>query len=210
MNIRRHTKKNTMAQKLVVILAALLLACSFQACTKGKSNPLTDLNPVALDAEEYTVNRGDTLNVQVWGEPRVSGQVLVRNDGRFTMPLINEVKASGKTLQSLSEEVASLLSEFITTASVSISVSNRAPTAYYLSGSFQRPGEYRSDKNIKLLQAIATGGGFAPFADQANITLIRPNASGPGDKRYHLNYNRVVAGKEPNPVLRDGDTLTVN
>jgi len=204
-----NTRRNAISYKLFVSLLILVLACGLQACTKGQGSPLTDLNPVSEDAEEYTVNRGDTLNVQVWGEPRVSGQVLVRNDGRFTMPLINEVKASGKTLQTLSEEVASLLSEFITTASVSISVANRSATAYYLSGSFQRPGEYRSDKNIKLLQAIATGGGFAPFADESSITLIRPNATGAGDKRYHLNYNRVVAGKQPNPVLRDGDTITV-
>ncbi len=204
-----NTRRRPISQILVLLITLLLTATSFQACTKSKGSPLADLNPAVEDSEQYTVNRGDTLNVQVWGEPRVSGQVLVRNDGRFTMPLINEVKASGKTLQGLSEEVASLLSEFITTASVSISVSNRAPTAYYLSGSFQRAGEYRSDKNIKLLQAIATGGGFAPFADESSITLIRPNAAGSGDKRYHLNYNKVVGGKQPNPVLRDGDTITV-
>ena len=156
----------------------------------------------------YTVNRGDTLNVQVWGEPKVSGEVLVREDGKISLPLINDVSAAGKSLKGLSDHIAGKLSEWINAASVSVSVSHYAPTAYYLSGNFNKPGEYRSDKEIKLLQAVATGGGFAPFANEAKITLIRQ--SGKGDLRYQLNYNKVVEGSQPNPTLVDGDTITVN
>ena len=81
--------------------------------------------------------------------------------------------------------------------------------AYYLSGSFKKPGEYRSDKNIKLLQAIATGGGFAPFANESKLTIIRPNLDGSGDLRYKLDYGAVISGRQPNPILQDGDTITV-
>ena len=82
-----------------------------------------------------------------------------------------------------------------------------APIRYFLAGQFLKPGEFRSEQGITLLQAIAKAGGLAPFADESSITLIRRNAS--KELRYQLDYNRVVNGKEPNPLLRDGDFISV-
>lgn len=196
-------------KKLSICLTVLLSAFIFQACSPKGGRSLDELRVTDKSTPKYTINRGDTLNVQVWGEPKVSGQFLVRNDGRISMPLISEVDAAGKTLDQLSNHIANKLSEWIKAASVSASVAHRSPTAYYLSGNFQKPGEYRSDKEIKLLQAVATGGGFGPFADESNIILIRQNPTKGGDLRYHLNYDKVVSGSQPNPALIDGDTLTV-
>lgn len=81
------------------------------------------------------------------------------------------------------------------------------PIKYFLNGSFQKPGAYESDKPITLLQAIAVGGGFAPFADESSILLIRTKEN--LNLKYQLDYNRVLDAKEPNPVLRDGDVISV-
>jgi polysaccharide export outer membrane protein len=145
--------------------------------------------------------------VKVWGEPRLSGEVFVREDGKFTMPLINDVSAKGKTLEQISGDLTNRLKEFIPAVSVSTNVRQAAPTRYYLSGQFNKPGEYRSTSNITLLQAIATGGGFAPFADESSVMLIRKTTE--GELRYRLDYNLVVEGNEPNPKLKDGDIIAV-
>lgn len=189
------------------LVCALLIGSLFTiGCRPGGTRPLDELSATAA-AGQYTAQAGDTLEVNVWGEPRLSGEVLVREDGQLTMQLINDVTAEGKTLKALSDEIADRLKKFVPGASVTVSVVQSAPIRYFLSGQFQKPGEYRSDKKISLLQAIATGGGFAPFADESNITLIRKG--GEGDIRYSLDYNRVVDGRDPNPELKNGDFVTV-
>lgn len=191
-------------------LAVLLLASSalLFACT-SKGRALNELTVEALSEDVFRIRRGDLIDVQVWGEPRMSGSLTVRNDGRATLPLVGDVMVAGKTIEEAVTDMEAAVGEFVTAPSITVAVNQRAPVAYYLSGNFQRAGEYRSDKDIKLLQAIATGGGFAPFADQSNITLIRQSPDGLKDLRYKLNYNKVVDGKQPNPVLQDGDTITV-
>ena len=82
-----------------------------------------------------------------------------------------------------------------------------APIRYFLAGQFLKPGEFRSEQGITLLQAVAKAGGFAPFADESSIILIRKNAA--KEFRYELDYNRVVSGRQPNPNLTDGDFISV-
>jgi polysaccharide export outer membrane protein len=193
-----------MKRKLFV---GTLFLAAVSACAPNNIRSLSELNKADDKNAEYLIQGGDTLIVNVWGEPRLSGPVVVREDGRFTLPLIEDVLAEGKTVKQLSAEVTQKLVAFIPAASVSISVSQSAPIRYYLSGQFVKPGEFRSDRRITLLQAIATGGGFAPFADESEIMLIRKGRS--GDLRYRFDYNRVVDGRDPNPELKNGDVVSV-
>ena len=190
---------------LLCLLPLTLTSCGIF----GGSNlsPLDELSQNPESTGDYLIQAGDVLDVQVWGESRLSGEVFVRDDGNLTMRLINDVPAEGKTAKQLGEEIKVKLGEFIPAASVTVSVVHTAPVRYYLSGKFLKPGEYRSDKRITFLQAVATGGGFVPFADESNIMLIR---KGPEkDLRYELDYNRVVEGREPNPMLKSGDVIAI-
>lgn len=180
---------------------------AFIGCPRGNTRPLDELTANAKGSQ-YLVQGGDTLNVDVWGEPRLSGERFVREDGMISMPLVEEeIRAEGKSLKALGDEIAAKLKKFVPSASVSVSVVQTAPIRYFLVGPFAKPGEYRSDKKITLLQAIATGGGFAPFADESSLMLIRNG--GEGDLRYSLDYNRIVDGREPNPELKNGDVVQV-
>lgn len=186
-------------------LAVMIIALLTFGCGPG-GRPLSELKAPA-EAGQYVVQSGDTLMVNVWGEPRLSGEVFVREDGNFTLQLIDDVKAVGRTPKDISADVTERLQKFIPAASVSVSVLQTAPIRYFLSGQFNKPGEYRSDKRITLLQAVATGGGFAPFANESEVTLIR--RVGDQELRYALDYNRVIDGREPNPELKNGDIIAV-
>ena len=202
------TQLNTFAWRAFALMFVIALTVVFTACGGSNLSPLDELSASTPDSGDvYRVQTGDILDIQVWGEPRLSGEVLVREDGKFTLPLVDEVIAEGKTAKEIRAEMTSKLKEFIPAASVSVAVSHTAPTRYFLSGQFLKPGEYRSDKKITFLQAVATGGGFAPFADDSSIILIRRSPQ--GEMRYELDYTRVVEGKEPNPVLRTGDIIAV-
>ncbi len=188
-----------------------LIACAlmFSSCTGGvKGRSLDELAAKNKSEPEYEVNPGDTLRLEVRREPELTrDDYYVRpKDGKFTMPLIGDVPAANKTLKLLTEEVTEKLRSYLQDPWVTISVVQTAPIRFYLNGKFVKPGEYRSDGEITLLQAIATGGGFAPFADESSIILIRRTTS--EEIRYKLDYNQVEAGREPNPILKDGDVVS--
>lgn len=187
---------------LFFALVSLLISCS-----TGDISPLEELQVTQDKAAAYVVKSADILMVQVWGEPKISGEVVVRQDGRFSNPLVDDIQAEGLTLPAIAKNLSQSLKEFIPSASVNISLMQSAPIVYYLSGQFLKPGEYRTDKQITMLQAIATGGGFAPFADESNIMLIRKSQG--MEKRYRFDYGRLVEGSEPNPELRSGDVISI-
>lgn len=53
----------------------------------------------------------------------------------------------------------------------------RAPM-FYIYGEVQRPGSFRIERNMTVLQALAQGGGLTPRGTQWNIKLHRRNAKG--------------------------------
>ncbi len=194
----------------VSLFGSILMLCNLSGCAGAKDlRPLSELDEAQQGATKgYVVKPGDLLNVQVWGEQRLSGELYVRDDGKITLSLINDVEAAGKSLGELSQLIEKKLEDFVSGAQVTISVNQQAPIRYFLSGSFIKPGEYTSVKAINFVQAIATGNGFAPFANEGSVMLIR-RASNNSELRYKLDYNSVVNGNEPNPTLQDGDVLAV-
>lgn len=189
------------------VILSLLLLFSISACLKPSGRPLSELLTDLNKSDDYLVRPGDILSVDVYGEPGLSGDKIVREDGQMSLKFAGDVKVETLTLEAAGKKLEAELSKFMPGATVSVALSKSAPIKYYLSGKFQKPGEYRSDGKITLLQAVATGGNFLPFADESAITLIRKAAT--GEIRYVLDYNNVVMGREPNPELRDGDILSV-
>lgn len=192
--------------KIVNVLIFTFLIV-FTSCSDGNIRPLEELKIDETKPKSYLVKSGDVLMIQVWGEPRLSGEVVVRQDGRFSLPLVQDVPAEGLTLPKITENLTEKLKEFIPAATVDISLNQSSAIVYYLSGSFFKAGEYRTDKQVTLLQAIATGGGFAPFSDKSNIMLIRRVMG--VERRYKLDYDDIVDGSQPNPQLQTGDVISV-
>ena len=189
------------------MLRLILMVMFLTSCAAQNVRPNDELIEDSLAQTEYYIKPGDLLRINVWGEPKLSGEVVVRSDGKITVALADDIQAQGKTLTQLKDDIEAKLNEFIPGVSVSPSMIQSAPIRYFLAGQFLRPGEFRSDQGITLLQAVAKAGGFAPFANENSIILIRKNSA--NELRYQLNYNNVVNGKQPNPKLADGDFISV-
>jgi len=191
--------------KLLVI--ALLCSSTLGGCFKPQGRALEELlKPIGKD-EIYMVRPGDILQVDIYGEPTISGERAVREDGQLSMKFIGDVRVQGLTLEQVAKKIETDLTKYIPATTVSVNLSRSAPIRYYLAGKFVQAGEKRSDGRITFLQAIATGGQFQPFADESSITLIR--RTNEGELRYVLDYNNVLLGREPNPELKDGDVISV-
>lgn len=167
---------------------------------------------VSLAAGElpaYTVHPGDVLQVSVWKEKDLQLEVLVRPDGGFSLPLIGEVQAGGKTVEALRGEIAKRLSTYVPDAVVTVAVRQTTGNKIYVLGKVNKPGEYIINRYVDVMQALSMAGGTAPFADLNGIVILR--RSGDEQQATEFKYDQVSRGKrlEQNIVLQSGDVVVV-
>jgi polysaccharide export outer membrane protein len=134
--------------------------------------------------------------------------LVVRPDGKISMPLIQDVVAEGRTAAELADTIHQRLLVFIKDPQVSVIVLQVNAPKYYVIGNVAKPGTYSLRGETSVLQALALAGGFTPFASTRSIKLIR-NTSGKQEVRK-VNYNDMIdEGGEGNYLLKSGDTIVV-
>ena len=179
------------------------------------TNPVQLGQPAADGAaaadKVYVIGAEDVLRIQVWGELRLSGDFIVRPDGRISMNLINEVQAAGKTCQELGNTIAERLKagEFMKNPSVNVQVIEVRSKKYYINGEVNKPGQYYLVMPTTVLEALNNAGGFKDFANKKKIKILRTTPE--GLKEFPFDYNSVIKGKklEENIFLKPGDQIIV-
>ncbi|MFZ0428088.1 MAG: polysaccharide biosynthesis/export family protein [Acidobacteriota bacterium] len=190
-----------MMNKLMSVLGMLVLA-------GAASTPIFSQNPPAQEPL-YVIQPNDLLEVFVWKEPDLSRQVLVRPDGRISFPLVQDLPAAGLTPGELKTKIEGLLKEYIEAPNVTVIVAEIRNYRIYVTGKVNNPSSFILEKPITVLQALSLAGGFAEFADEGDIKIVRAYGS---DYTYlDFNYKDVVKGKNTNQniVLRSGDVVVV-
>jgi polysaccharide export outer membrane protein len=159
---------------------------------------------------DYRIGLGDALSVIFRRAPDMSADVVVRPDGRITLPVINEVDVIGLTTEDLRAKITELGSKYVNEPSVSILVRQINSRYVFITGKINRPGPYTLYGPMSVLQLIAMAGGLRDYADSSHIAVIRTDQSGK-QVRQEFNYKRVVNGDdlEQNTTLQPGDTVVV-
>ena len=124
---------------------ALVIALAASGCaTDGKFVWVDELDREDLKPAPYLVMPGDRLVVNVWNQPPLSGEVLVRPDGNITLPLMGDVQVAGVTPQQAAEAVARKLAGLVTEPHVAVSLAGtREPTVSVLGEGQQAGGDAR-------------------------------------------------------------------
>ena len=74
------------------------------------------------DIQPYRIRVQDVLAITVWKERELSGSVVVRPDGKITLPLVDEVRVVGLTSQELAELITEKLKPFVNQPQVTVTV----------------------------------------------------------------------------------------
>jgi len=157
---------------------------------------------------EYRMGPEDVLRISVWEQTALTLDLVVRPDGKISMPLIQDVTAQGQTAVELAAEIQKKLTAFIKEPQVSVIVLQINAPKFYVMGNVLRPGTYPLRGETSILQALSLAGGFTQFASPKNIKLIR-NIAGKQEVRK-VNYNKMIeGGGEGNYILGSGDTIVV-
>lgn len=158
-----------------------------------------------VDSGTYKIGPNDVLFIRVWNEGEFSGPVAVHQDGKFTLPLVGDLEAGGKTPLEVQEIVATALKKLVVKPLVTVTVQDVGSKRYYLDGQVNHPGEYALVTPTTILEAISKAGGIGEFANQKKIYVLR------GSTRIPFNYKEVLHGKKmaQNIKLEPGDHIVV-
>jgi len=204
---------------LVVMLLLLLPVVGAQDTGKQagtppasqKSDPGSAPAKPAAATEDptYKIGPQDVLRIDVWKEPEISRTIPVRPDGKVSLPLLNDVQASGLTAMQLAGVIREGLTKYLTAPQVTVTVTEINSRRVFVTGEVAHSGALPLLPEMTVLQALSSAGGFTQFARLKNIYVLRMEDG--KQVKHPFNYKEVVKGnlQEQNILLQSGDVIVV-
>ena len=166
--------------------------------------------PGAIKApEDYIIGADDVLSILFWREKDMSGDVVVRPDGKITLPLINDIVAAGLTTEQLRDKLTSEAARFIEDPSATVVLKQLNSRKVFIVGEVGKAGPYILTAPVTVLQLIAIAGGLREFAHSSEITIMRTENG--KQVTFPFDYAAVAKRKklQQNIILKPGDTVVV-
>ncbi|PNU19957.1 sugar ABC transporter substrate-binding protein [Geothermobacter hydrogeniphilus] len=85
-------------------------------------------------AGDYLIGDGDVLSISVWGVENLSSDVVVRPDGKISIPAAGDVEATGLSPRELGEKLEKKLSALVKKPLVTVTVNKVTNNRIYVSG----------------------------------------------------------------------------
>jgi polysaccharide export outer membrane protein len=158
---------------------------------------------------DYVIGIGDVLQVVFWRDKDLSAEVMVRPDGKITLPLLNEIEASGLTPEQLRLAVIERANRFMDDPRANVLIKEINSRNVYILGQVAKQGTYPLLAPTSVLQLIATAGGVTEYASGDNAFILR-NAGG-RQMSIKFNYKSALKGQRLAQIveLKAGDTVVV-
>lgn len=195
-------------------LLRIAAACSVVFAAACASNPSVTL-PLSQEAEaayDYRLGPGDTVSIHVWRNPEVSQTVPIRPDGKITMPLVQDLPASGKSATQLADEIQKRLSKYIQDPVVTVTVTNFVgPYSEQIRvvGQAAKPQALAYRQGMSLMDVLIAVGGLAEFAAGNSASITRTVDGKQHKIPVRLNDLLKRGDVSANMAVRPGDVLII-
>jgi polysaccharide biosynthesis/export protein len=108
----------------------------------------------------YTLGNGDVIKVSIYGTFQAERNLIIDSRGYISFLLTGPVKASGKTIVQLREEIQGMIQKKRKHIIVSVVPLSFNSQSYTIGGQIKFPGKKVLNGNVSILEAIANAGGF--------------------------------------------------
>lgn len=163
-------------------------------------------------ASDFRLAPGDSVNVFVWRNPELSVTVPIRPDGRVTIPLVEDLTASGKTPYELAREIEISLGAFVKNPVVTVILTGRGVGGgqqVRVIGAAVKPQSIPYLDGMTLLDLMIIAGGLNDFAAGNRSTLLR--AVNGEQKQFRVRVEDLVKDGDvtANARIQPGDIVII-
>ncbi|ACB76521.1 polysaccharide biosynthesis/export family protein [Opitutus terrae] len=182
-----------------LLAPALLLFATASAQLEPPPGPAAPM-PAANDTDpSYRLAAGDSLSVNLYGEPDMSASQRLDNNGVLRLPMIGEVKLGGLTVREAEATLEKLYQsrELLKKPLVTINVSNYALREVSVLGAVRSPGNFQFPKettSLDIADLITRLGGFTPTAKSDAVSVIRRKPDGT-EEVTTVDVERMISGR---------------
>lgn len=190
-----------MTNRFAVALCALL---AFGASGPAAQTPIAAAAPPA-----YVIGPEDVLSVVFWRDKEMTTDVVVRPDGKISLPVLNEIDAAGLTPEQLQQRILQAAARYFEQPSATVIVKEIKSRRVFITGQVNKPGEYALVSPMRVVQLIALAGGLQEFANGSRMSVMRVDNG--RQVAFQFNYDEVKNRKNlgQNIELKPGDTVIV-
>lgn len=158
-------------------------------------------------ARVYRLRTSDPVIIALRGIPGYAGgeqriEAIVDENGEINLPLLNVVKAAGKTASELEREIREryIREGYYRDLGVNVLVPSQS---FFVRGEVRAPGRFQLVGGMTMLQALAAAGGFTEFANPRKVELLRR------EKRMIVNVRQLEKNPARDIELEAGDVIIV-
>ncbi len=163
------------------------------------------------EEREYLVHPGDVLQIRVYNQETMNTRTRVRADGKISLAFLNDVTVAGQAPSAIANSLQQKLKDFIVKPMVTVALEETKPMAVSIVGEVARPGLYTLEPGVSVLHALASAGGFNPYAARDSVYVLRREKSGDVPLRIRFRYHELihVEGTSAQFRMMPGDALVV-
>ncbi len=159
---------------------------------------------IQAEVQEYVLQAGDVISIQVVEHPEFSGRHKIRPDGRINYPVVGEIDVASLTCAQLVKIMQGKLASYVNNPVVSVSIEAYYANKIFVIGDVTRSGEYQIYEPVDVIKALAMCGGLRSRKVKI-IKIIRADGTVVDIATKEL----WAAGTKEQYTLYPGDTLYV-
>ena len=188
-----------MRRPALALLALLALAIPAALRAQNADTPAVTPSAAATDPA-YLLTPGDTVMVNVYGEPDMSASQLLDSNGRLRLPLVGEIELGTLSVREAEDKLERLYvsRELLRAPLVSISVVSYATREVSVLGAVRAPGNFQFPKeatSLDIVDLIARIGGFLPTAKSDAVSVIHRNPNG-AEESTVIDVEKMITGRQ--------------
>jgi len=204
--------------KLMLLIGCACGVLPLIACSNGNVLPASAANATVggdigePDQTSYHIGPDDELEIFIWRNPEISTTVTVRPDGKISTPLVEDMRAIGKTPSELARDMEVVLAKYIKSPSVNIIVSGFQGTyseQIRVVGQAVNPRAIPYREGMTLLDVMIAVGGLSQFAAGNRSKIVREVNGEVIEYRVRLADLLNKGQISENIDLRPGDVLII-
>ena len=161
---------------------------------------------LGTNAMVRSLNRGDTIIVELRGIPipeKIQGEV---DDSGFNLPLIGRVRIDGKTTFQAEKLIEKAYIDGGYYTKINVIIIKQADE-YFVTGEVNKQDKYFMIGDRTLLQAITAAGGYTDFAKKNRVKVMR--GRGKDKQILFFDCEKIELGKDKDPLIKPGDIIEV-